>query len=283
MFRRILPQTVKARLLGFFSISFCLLIAATAFLTAFERKQTLLQGEELRLKTKFANATKSLNDQAEMATAVALAIAAIPSIQEAFAERDRSRLFELTQSFYQQQKEQLSIAQFQFHTPPAIAFLRLHQPEKFGDDLSSFRQTVVEANKDHKVVTGLEYGVGGFGIRGVVPVSWQKNHIGSVELGIKMDDHLLQLLKKTLAVELTIFIPEKGEFKSIAKTSEPPSFADSGTILSSVLKGGDLFLRQAKEKDEDLMLVYGPLKRLQRQSHWCPCRQLKYYRNHSSD
>ena len=52
-------------------------------------------------------------------------------------------------------KSAYGVEQFQFHTAPATSFLRVHQPEKFGDDLSGFRKTVVEANATNKPVLGL--------------------------------------------------------------------------------------------------------------------------------
>ncbi|HBI15853.1 MAG TPA: hypothetical protein DDY20_10140 [Desulfobulbaceae bacterium] len=41
------------------------------------------------------------------------------------------------------EKKKIGIAQFHFHLPLTTSCLRLHMPEKFGDDLSSFRHTVV--------------------------------------------------------------------------------------------------------------------------------------------
>jgi methyl-accepting chemotaxis protein len=56
-------------------------------------------------------------------------------------------------------KSDYGVDQFQFHLPPATSYLRVHQPAKFGDDLSTFRKTVVVANQERKVVVGLEGGV----------------------------------------------------------------------------------------------------------------------------
>lgn len=53
----------------------------------------------------------------------------------------------------------------------------MHLPEKFGDDLSSFRHTIVKSNAERVAVTGLEAGVSGLGICGMVPVFHQGKHI----------------------------------------------------------------------------------------------------------
>jgi methyl-accepting chemotaxis protein len=61
--------------------------------------------------------------------------------------------------------------------------LRLHKVQKYGDDLSSFRKTVVEANSTKQIVSGIEVGVGGLGVRLVHPVTLDGSHIGTMEFG----------------------------------------------------------------------------------------------------
>ncbi|MBZ4642840.1 MAG: methyl-accepting chemotaxis protein [Deferribacteraceae bacterium] len=100
-----------------------------------------------------------------------------------FKTRDRIGLYEVKKGLFKDLKENYGVKQFQYHLPPAQTFLRLHNPEKFGDDLSGFRKTVVECNKTKKKVVGVEVGVAGLGLRVVYPVFLNGEHIGSVELG----------------------------------------------------------------------------------------------------
>ncbi len=67
--------------------------------------------------------------------------------------------------------------------PPATSFFRVHKPSKFDDDLSGFRKTVVEANRGKKVISGLEVGRAGPGLRMVYPLFYENRHLGSVEFG----------------------------------------------------------------------------------------------------
>ena len=69
-----------------------------------------------------------------------------------------------------------------FHKPPAISFLRVWAPEKNGDDLSDFRETVVRVNKTGKPVSGIEAGREGLALRAVAPIFFMDKQIGSVEL-----------------------------------------------------------------------------------------------------
>ncbi|MBF0464892.1 MAG: methyl-accepting chemotaxis protein [Nitrospirae bacterium] len=109
-------------------------------------------------------------------------------IVSAFAKGDRDALAKLTVDYFKKDlKPQYSVKQFQFHSPQAKSFFRVHKPEKFDDDLSSFRHTVVAANNTKKPVVGLEAGREGLGLRIVYPVFSDGNHVGSVEFGGDLD------------------------------------------------------------------------------------------------
>lgn len=73
-------------------------------------------------------------------------VALSPEIQTEFAEGRRDDLAARTVPLFTQLKKRYAARQFQFHTPPAVSFLRAHKPQKFGDDLSSFRKTILATN-----------------------------------------------------------------------------------------------------------------------------------------
>lgn len=122
-----------------------------------------------------------------------------PKVPAAFAGRDRGDLLALTMPLYKATKDEFRISQFQFHLPNAHSFLRLHSPAKFGDDLSSFRATVVAANEKKQEVSGLEVGVADLGFRVVRPVTDAGgNHIGTVEFGGGVDSGFIEKLASGL-------------------------------------------------------------------------------------
>ncbi|WP_127470355.1 PAS domain S-box protein [Thiomicrorhabdus aquaedulcis] len=71
---------------------------------------------------------------------------------------------------------------FHFHTPTNQSFLRFHQPDKFGDDLSNVRISVTRANATLQAVHGFEAGRIESGFRHVFPIILHGEHLGSVEL-----------------------------------------------------------------------------------------------------
>jgi methyl-accepting chemotaxis protein len=71
-----------------------------------------------------------------------------------------------------------------FHVPPARSLLRLWKKKQHeSDDLSTFRQTVATISTgNHRPITGIEIGRGGFAIRGIAPViADDGKFLGSVE------------------------------------------------------------------------------------------------------
>ncbi len=129
------------------------------------------------------------------------------SLMELFAERDREALLSELSDYYDRLEDEYGIAQLQFHTPPATSFLRLHAPENYDDDLSAFRNTVVEANETARPVVGLEVGRGGPGTRVVYPVQVDGEHVGSVEFGGAIDSSLAEI-EQTYGIEYAVGIED---------------------------------------------------------------------------
>lgn len=118
----------------------------------------LLSQEESRLKS-LVNSFNSENDlHGKMALSLATSIANMPEVQNRFETGDRQGLLDYLKNLYQSLHTEFNVEQAQFHLAPATSFLRLNKPEKFGDDLSTFRFMVVAANKEHKAFYGLEFG-----------------------------------------------------------------------------------------------------------------------------
>jgi len=124
-----------------------------------------------------------------------------------FKDKNRDAMVQAILPFFQSMKSEHAIAQFQYHLPPATSFLRLHKPGKFGDDLSSFRNTVIRCNDIKRPVVGLEVGRGGPGLRVVHPVYVEGQHLGSVEIGGSIKG-IMESIKKIFQVEYAIGIRE---------------------------------------------------------------------------
>ena len=96
------------------------------------------------------------------------------------------------------------------HTKDNKSFIRSWKPEKYGDDLSSFRASVVAVNQSKQAITTFEVGKAGLSLRSVSPIRDENGkHLGSLEFmqGLnsvaksfdKSGDAFLLLMDKSLA------------------------------------------------------------------------------------
>jgi methyl-accepting chemotaxis protein len=168
-----------------------------------------------------------VRNEAQRALALADSLAANRNIQSTFAARDRAALAAMLVPDFAGLKERHRIVQLQFHTAPATSFLRVHRPEKFGDDLTALRRTVVEVNSTGRPVSGLENGVEGLGIRGVVPVLHEGRRVGSVEIGMSFGKPLLDSFKQSSGADLAFHLKTPSGFSTFASTfAEMPMVTD---------------------------------------------------------
>jgi len=195
---------------------------------------TIARAEERQLQGFHQAFEAAVGMSAANGQALALLVAEMPEARNAFAAGDRARLLELFKVPFDALKSALGVDQMQFHQPPAISFLRLHLPAKFGDDLGAFRQTVVDANRRQEAVIGLENGVGGLGIRAVIPLRAEGKHLGTVEFGMNFGQALADSFKRRFGTDLAIYAPKitahsraEAEIRPVALTRDQPFFGEA--------------------------------------------------------
>lgn len=195
-----------------------IMTALTLGLIYNEMSQTLDTAERRELEEVFENVQAAIDAKGSQAQAMSALVASIPAVQRAFAADQRERLSELFVPGFKALKEEYGVRQFQFHTPPATSYLRVHKPKKFGDDLSGFRHTVVEANRSLKPIAGMEIGVADLGVRGMVPVRSEGRHIGSVEFGMSFGQAFFDEFSSAHDVDLALHLVREGRPERFAST-----------------------------------------------------------------
>lgn len=201
------------------TVALLIIIVAMIVLVANGRmEETLRETERQQLNHYHEMLMGRLSAEGNRAHSMALLVSSIPQVQQAFASGDRETLKQMFGPGFGELKQQLAVRQFQFHTPPATSFLRVHKLKKFGDDLSSFRKTVVATNDSKTPVSGLEVGVAGLGIRGIVPVSDAGRHIGSVEFGMSFGQAFFDEFKKQYGVDVALHLNRNGSFETLGST-----------------------------------------------------------------
>ena len=214
---------------------------------------------EERLDTVGKVFTAELRSEALRAVSMAETLVLDTEVQRLFAARDREGLERVLTPGYKVYAERYAVRQMQFHTAPATSFLRLHNTKKFGDDLSGFRSTVVAVNQSRTPVYGLEYGVEGLGIRGVVPVFHQGAAVGSVEVGLSFGKPFFERFQEATGARTALYVPgdKAGDkaFTTFASTfEEEPSF-DSAAMAGALRGASQPFSLTSGKRDLTVKLI----------------------------
>ena len=185
-------------------------------------QQRLIKNEEKKeILVYYDRFREEIEEKKAQALSLATLVAGYPEVQRLLAERDREALKNLLLKTFIQLKAEYGIEQFHFHTPPAKSFLRLHNPKVFGEDMSRERKTITWASRYGTPVGGIEEGKAGFGIRGVVPVFYEHEIVGTVEIGHSLAEDFLDELHRHWGVDLAIYkIGGKGRNRPMAEAGK---------------------------------------------------------------
>lgn len=216
------------------------------------------EAEHRELAGLFKSANTELQSQGHLAVALSSLVANVDYFSQMFANDEREALAKALVPTYKVMKENFSARQFQFHTPPATSFLRLHKPAKFGDDLSSFRKTVVATNQKKENIMGLEKGVAGLGIRGISPVYYNGKHQGSVEFGMSFGQPFFDQFKEKYGVDISLHLISGNDFKIFASTLQDNALL-SHELLMTVLDGEPV-IQQLEHDGIDLAVYANTIK-----------------------
>ncbi|QUS38729.1 methyl-accepting chemotaxis protein [Tardiphaga alba] len=222
------------------------------------------RADRSELQSNYDALQSRLLQEARRAAAMSAVVATIPAAQQAVARNDREALQQLFGPGFARLKSDYGVDQFQFHTPAGLSQFRVHQPAKFGDDLTGFRKTVVVANSSMKPVVGLEGGVAGLGIRGVVPVADKGKHLGTVEFGLTFGQGFFDEFKRDRGVDVAFYLADKDGFKTFGGTLNKTSFFDTAAYRSAT--AGSFVIRPGELNKTPVVALLGPVKDFSGQS-----------------
>lgn len=211
-YKFILPLVIGAVILGaggFYEISSQLKSLESSFLN-------------MLVESKVAGLKRTIDDAGKSALEQAAILSKRPDVVAAYEVAQKGNLDDEADPVMQKAREQLraslaaelkgyeqvtgSKANIHFHLSNSRSLLRVwreKQAKKDGkwvdisDDLSGFRQTVIDINSNGKPIKGIEPGRGGFTVRGLAPVYNNENRqLGSVEVLVSFGNILKSLDKE---------------------------------------------------------------------------------------
>ena len=201
-----LATKVNKRLLSFVAV---ITLFGTAFII-YELNvaaQTVYETTAKALQTQI-NTKQMAKGKIGMATAVA--IANDHDMKSALINNSRDEIITDLQSLTKSFKDGTPFKKVKVHvhTKDVKSFVRSWKPAKFGDDLSSFRATILAVKSTQKPLYAIEVGRAGLVVRGLSPIfDDNHNYIGSVEVIQGLNSVVKSLIKEK--TELLILMDQK--------------------------------------------------------------------------
>lgn len=132
------------------------------------------------------------------------------------------------------------------HTADLKSFIRVWAPNKFGDDLSSFRKTLVALKQQQKPFAAIEVGRAGLTLRGLSPVKdLQGRYLGSVEV-LESFDHLIRYAAQTYKYQTVVLMNK--ELLSIASAmANRPALGENFVVVNAPQNLPAHFLQEVEQ------------------------------------
>jgi putative methionine-R-sulfoxide reductase with GAF domain len=198
-----------------FGVSFKLITAVVMILVGIAGVQILVSNQaternlELESEHKLVGYYLTYQTKVEVesrsAESLALSIANRADVQGLYLNGDRDELYDLLSPLFTQWKDR-QIVHLYIENPDGTVFLRVHDREKFGDDIT-YRGTANTALLEKRATSGVEIGPSRLGVRGVAPMySSEGQFIGLTEVGVDFDEQFALDLKEKTGADFTMWV-----------------------------------------------------------------------------
>ncbi|MCF6776587.1 diguanylate cyclase [Thiotrichales bacterium 19X7-9] len=131
------------------------------------------------------------------------------------ANQARQALLKKVKPAWDNLTESFNIRQLHYHLGPgSTSYLRVHKPQKYGDNMDNLRHIIVDTNKEKTPRYGFETGRIYSGLRGVYPI-WtidpdtkKEVYVGALETGTSFKQ-ILPVLAQSFSTNIAIFLTRK--------------------------------------------------------------------------
>src|SRR6516162_1516049 len=161
-------RSIAARLMLAISLTVAAACGILGTFSVMQERALMRLALDQQLKLQYDSIIAALDYEGRAGLAVSAVIASLPPVADAVARGDREALLPLLQAPLEAIKPQ-GMPLISFHSPPAVAFYRIHDPKVYGEDISARRKTVVESNATGKPV-GVEPGRNSLGVYAMTPI-----------------------------------------------------------------------------------------------------------------
>ena len=195
---------LKTKILFPLSLVFGLLLSAFAYIEYINLQNEFSHDVERHLDGVQELFEKQIESETELLSTILEMVAKDERLQKAWETKDRNFLLQLSTPLLKEMGAKNRITHFYFHNPDRTNFLRVYDPDRFGDVVNRF--TLREAVRTGQNSAGIELGkLGTLTLRVVHPWQIKGKIVGYIEMGEEID-HIIEKLHNILDVELYISI-----------------------------------------------------------------------------
>lgn len=225
---------------------FVFLLALIAFFYKSYTNERELNSVKIFFDYQIKQLHKNIDDQKLSSMALAVLLGQNDRVQECF-NKEREVCIKNINEIVKNLSQVLMYKNIKIHihTNDLRSYLRHWSPQNYGDNLSSFRYLLLEADKHKKPVTGIESGVGGTFIRAVSNVTKGSLKLGTIEVMLDFD-HVSRFFKDqgidlfVLLDKDLIYSQQKREADNLLPNYYVVNFASANLNLLPILKDFDL-------------------------------------------
>ncbi|WP_304545858.1 methyl-accepting chemotaxis protein [Sulfurimonas microaerophilic] len=191
-----------------------IIIIVNVFYSMADLEKDVYSNESKALTTLFDEA---LDTKKDIGITNAINISQNYSVIKALENNDRTIAIQGLEDFSKEFKKNTKYKNIKVHVHDANlhSFLRSWKPEKYGDDLSGFRETIKSVKAKKEPLVAIELGRAGLVLRGLSPIINGEKYLGSVEFMQGLNS-IVRSAKKNYGYDIAIVM--KNEYLSIASS-----------------------------------------------------------------
>ncbi len=209
-------------------------------------KNKVLKNEYKNLKSIVKS---SIDQRKDTLLASSVVISDMPTLKKALKTYNRTLIYPvLKRTMLDLRKTIGGYIKIHVHTADIHSFLRVWKPNKYGDDLSKFRHTIVYLKRTKKPFSCFEVGKEGLVVRGLAPIFDENNiYIGSVEVKDTLDFINKKISELSEKTTLVVFL--KKDYLKIAKSlrEKNPPIIDGLVLISKLNNNNKLLFEDLKK------------------------------------
>ena len=252
------PEQIKKPILVPVAFAIITFLACSLVLISWLQKRQVREGVKAYIQSTRVLYEGTLREESRLIQALLDFYSRDVRMVELFSRRDRDSLYRYAAPIFSEIKQRYGISHFYFIDPDRRCFLRMYNPEKFGDIIT--RYTLEKAFASGEPHSGVELGSSGtLTLRVDYPLFVDGTLVGFIALG-KEVENLMPVISGILGVEVMMLVEsrflnkaswEEGQRLMGHERSweEIPGHVVVGSTLAAVPRGLEAYLANSHGSD----------------------------------